>query len=87
MEMDDDVSQAPAGGLVPERGLELNPGVLHPVFHDVQEDRVQALVDLLDHVEHASVEPDEIELDQRLLVHLPARRRGVVGRICSGSRG
>ena len=39
---------------------------------------MQAFVDLGDHVEGTGVEPDEIQLEQGLLVDVPPGRGGVV---------
>src|SRR5688500_1416971 len=57
--------------------LHLDAGVLQTLFHHFLEDHVQALVDLFDHVEGTGVEPDEVQLEQGLLVDVPSRRCGV----------
>src|SRR5262245_6694469 len=57
--------------------LRLDTGVLQTLFHDFLEDHVQALVDLGDHVEGAGVEPDQVQLEQGLLVDVPPGGGGV----------
>src|SRR3990172_9873979 len=46
-------------------------GLLELLFHDVLEDHVEPLVDLLDHVHDAGHVPDEVELGERLVGHVP----------------
>src|SRR5882724_4852933 len=58
--------------------LHLDASVLQTLFHNLLEDHVQALVDLGDHVEGTGVEPDEIQLEQGLLVDVPTGRGCVV---------
>src|SRR5713226_8583725 len=54
-----------------------NVVVLQQLFHDVVEDHVQTLVDRLDHVQDPGHVPDEVELDQGLVVDLPGGGGGV----------
>src|SRR3990172_11118576 len=54
-------------------------GLLELLLHHVHEDHVEALVQRLDHVQHAGQMPDQVELGQGLVVHFPGRRGRVHG--------
>src|ERR1051325_9130788 len=57
--------------------VEVEAGFFELLLHDVHEDHVEALVDLLDHVHHPGHVPDQVELAEGLFAHLPARLGGV----------
>src|SRR5690242_17934910 len=49
---------------------DFDAGVFQALLHDFLEDHVQAFIDLGDHVEGAGVEPDQVQLEQGLLVDI-----------------